>query len=265
MQKTKIFIDQMQRKIVLKQYPPKRIISLVPSQTELLADLGLDKEVVGITKFCIYPNRWFREKKRVGGTKDFKIAEIEALEPDIIIANKEENEPQKIEILAKKYPIWISDIQNLEQAYEMIRAIGHLTNKEKEATFLLKKLREKMTILPKIKKWHVAYFIWRKPYMAAAKNTFIDEILEYCGFTNVLSLDYERYPVVLLENLKNLKLDIIFLSSEPYPFKEKHIAEIKTILPHVKVVLVDGEMFSWYGSRLLKTADYCKKLLLELA
>ena len=115
MQQTKIFIDQMQRKVVLKRFPPKKIVSLVPSQTELLADLGLDEQVVGITKFCIYPNYWFREKKRVGGTKDFKIAEIEALQPDLIIANKEENEQQKIEALAKKFPVWISDIENLNK------------------------------------------------------------------------------------------------------------------------------------------------------
>ena len=265
MQKPTIFIDQMQRKVILRHFPPQRIVSLVPSQTELLATLGLEKQVVGITKFCIYPEVWFREKKRIGGTKDFKIAEIEALEPDIIIANKEENEQQKIEALAKKFPVWISDIKNLNDAYEMIRAIGSLTNKEKESAFLLKKMQEKMAFLPKIKNLRVAYFIWRKPYMAAAKHTFIDEMLKYCGFMNVLSLDYERYPIVELEILKDLKLDYIFLSSEPYPFKEKHIAEIQAVLPNTKIMLVDGEMFSWYGSRLLKAADYFKSLILKLA
>jgi len=265
MEKTKNFIDQMQRKVVLKRFPPQRIVSLVPSQTELLAHFGLEKQVIGITKFCIYPNTWFREKKRIGGTKDFKIAEIEALKPDIIIANKEENEQQKIETLAKKHSVWISDIQNLEDAYAMILMLGQLTDKEKEAVFLLKNIREKFEQLPKIKNSRVAYFIWRKPYMAAAKNTFIDEMLKYCGFTNVLSLENERYPVIELENLKSLQLDFIFLSSEPYPFKEKHFAEIQAVLPTVKIMLVDGEMFSWYGSRLLKAADYFKKLINKLA
>ena len=130
---------------------------------------------------------------------------------------------------------------------------------------MLKNIREKMAFLPKINNLRVAYFIWRKPYMAAAKNTFIDEMLKYCGFTNVLSLENERYPVIELENLKSLQLDFIFLSSEPYPFKEKHFAEIQAVLPTVKIMLVDGEMFSWYGSRLLKAADYFKKLINKLA
>src|ERR1700741_3198050 len=107
------FIDQTGRKISIPQIP-QRIISLVPSQTELLFDLGLDKEVVGITKFCVHPPEWFQTKTRVGGTKQLKIDLIKQLQPDLIIANKEENVKEQIEELEKHFPVWISDVNNLE-------------------------------------------------------------------------------------------------------------------------------------------------------
>ena len=254
------YIDQMSNEIILDS-PPKRIISLVPSQSELLHHLELDEEVVGITNFCIYPNEWYRSKKRVGGTKRIYFDRIKKLSPDLIIGNKEENEEHQIKALMKDYPVWMSDIKNLEDALEMIVALGEITGKTDKAISLTREIQisfEKMDRLSKPKS--VIYLIWKNPIMAAGKDTFIDDMLGKCGFVNMEDC-VERYPKITAEELSKINPDCIFLSSEPYPFEEKHIKELKEVCPKAEVKLVDGEMFSWYGSRLLKAPDYFRSLI----
>ena len=136
------FVDQLDRKISLASLP-KRIVSLVPSQTELLYDLGLRDEVAGITKFCIHPQEWFKTKPRVGGTKKIDIEKIKQLDPDLVIGNKEENDQSQVEELMKHYPVWMSDIKNLEDALEMIEHIGDLTGKSGNAVQLRNKIEQK--------------------------------------------------------------------------------------------------------------------------
>lgn len=254
------YTDQLNRTLTLTS-PPKRIISLVPSQTELLADLGVDNEVVGITTFCVHPDRWCQTKKRVGGTKNFKIDRIHALQPDLIIGNKEENEQAGIEELMRHYPVWMSDIYTLEDALDMIQKIGGLVNKQQEATILTTGILKKITFLPKAKPAKVAYLIWQAPYMVAGNQTFIHEMLGLCGFENAFA-HWNRYPVVTIEQLVDVQPNVIFLSSEPYPFKQKHLVVIQSLVPDARVFLVDGEFFSWYGSRLLKAMNYFKEKLL---
>ena len=135
-----LVIDQMQQKVKIPTQPC-RIISLVPSQTELLFYLGLDKEVVGITKFCIHPHVMFKSKPRVGGTKKYYFEKIKSLKPDLIIGNKEENDQAQIELLKKEYPIWMSDILTLEDALEMILEIGKMVNKKSAANKLIKNIK----------------------------------------------------------------------------------------------------------------------------
>jgi len=260
-------IDQLNRTIEFN-FPPKRIISLVPSQSELLWYLGLQKELVGITKFCIHPEEMFRSVTRVGGTKELKFDVIEKLQPDLIIANKEENEQEQIEALCKRFPVWISDIYNLEDAFKMISGVGEITDRKMQASELVSQIRIKHTAFITHNTKHgtrnnptAAYLIWKNPYMAAGKNTFIDFMLRECGFENIFSNEKSRYPEVSTQMLIDKNPEIILLSSEPYPFKEKHIEELKVHLPHTKIILADGEMFSWYGSRLLKAFDYFEKLL----
>ncbi len=258
----KTFTDQMSQEWTI-DFPPKRIISLVPSQTELLHYLGLEEEVIGITKFCVHPEEWFRSKKRVGGTKTANLEKIAELKPDLIIGNKEENQKEQIEALSEKYPVWMSDIKTLEDAFEMIEKIGILTNRTKKATELSNVLRQKFVNLSEGQvgkaNLKVAYFIWKDPYMVAGGGTFIHEILKNCGFLNVYG-DVDRYPEIQLENLKTEKPDLIFLSSEPYPFKEKHFDVFEKACPDAKILVVDGEMFSWYGSRLLDSIGYFEAL-----
>lgn len=258
------FTDMLGRQVQIN-YPPQRIVSVVPSQTELLADLGLDKEVIGITKFCVHPNEWFRTKERVGGTKQLDIGKIFSLKPDLVIANKEENLQAQIEEeLAPSVPVWVSDIQTLEQAINMIQQVGLLVDKEQQANCLAKDIAAGFESMNKasIPK-RVAYFIWRDPWMSIGGDTFINNIIETIGWKNVLK-DEIRYPELSLEKLAAYKPDIIFLSSEPFPFKEKHIIEVKAVLPNTEVLLVDGEMFSWYGSRLIKAIPYLEGLVTNI-
>ena len=249
-----IFKDQLGRNIELP-HPPQKIISLVPSQTELLFDLGLDKEVIGITKFCIHPDEWFRNKTRVGGTKQLNLELIRNLQPDLIIANKEENTQSQLELLMEEFTVWVSDIKTLDYAYVMIEQIGLITNHEKESIEINSKIAEEFSKLKNISTATASYFIWHEPMMSVGNDTFINHLMQHCGFTNVFS-DLKRYPEITQDDLRKTNPEFILLSSEPFPFKEKHIAHYKQICPEADILLVDGEMFSWYGSRLALAPAY---------
>ena len=242
-----------------------RIISLVPSQTELLYDLGLREEVVGITKFCVHPPVWHRNKPRVGGTKHIKIPSIHQLKPELIIANKEENTKEQVEELAKTYDVFVTEVDDLAGAAGMISDVGALVGKTNEAVNLNEAIELKFAKLAACKppKRKAAYLIWKDPYMAAGGHTFINNMMQYCGLENVFASS-TRYPQITPGELRN-NCDVILLSSEPYPFKEKHIEEISSEIPGIKVMLVDGELFSWYGSRLLIAAGYFENLPSKLA
>jgi len=257
-----IYTDQLNRTIEIPSVP-KRIISIVPSQTELLFYLGLDKEVIGITKFCIHPEDKFKSTIKVGGTKQLDIDKIKSLNADLIIANKEENERSQLEELMQDFPVWISDIYNLDDAFNMIESVGKLVGREEAGQTLSLSINKKFDKLQLTQTGlRAAYFIWRKPYMIAGKSTFIDNMLQKCGFVN--AFDLERYPEITVQQLQQANPDVILLSSEPYPFKEKHIDELQSIVPSAKIRLVDGEMFSWYGSRLLNAPSYFAGLINEL-
>lgn len=238
-----------------------KIISLVPSQTELLYDLGLEEQVVGITKFCIHPNKWFITKTRVGGTKNVNLSTIKKLNPTLIIANKEENVKEQIEELAKDFAVWVTDVNTFEDALQMIEDIGHLTNTTTKANHLTQKIKEEFATIPSINKpTNTCYLIWQNPYMTVGSDTFIHAMLQKCGFNNIFSHKV-RYPEIDIDQLKTLDCQLLLLSSEPYPFKQKHIDELQTHLPNTKIMLVDGEMFSWYGSRLLHAPKYFNEIL----
>lgn len=251
-------VDQMGRKVAVPN-SPQRIISLVPSQTELLYDLGLGDRVVGITKFCTHPKKWRSEKTIVGGTKQYHLDKIEGLQPDLIIGNKEENDKAAIEQLMLRYPVWMSDIANLEDALTMVRQVGRLVNKASEAGLMANNIENSFSGIPMPShKKSTLYLIWKAPYMAAGKGTFINEMMDCAGFENCIK--ESRYPNLTLDEIKVMNPELVLLSSEPYPFKQQHIHELINILPAAEIRLVDGELFSWYGSRLIKSADYFETL-----
>jgi ABC-type Fe3+-hydroxamate transport system substrate-binding protein len=254
----KIFSDQCGNKISLPR-APSRIVSLVPSQTELLNDLGLENDVVGITKFCVHPPSWKNEKAIIGGTKNFNFDLIDRLQPDLIIGNKEENYKEGIEALRKKYNVWMSDIFNLDDAVKMIEQVGEICERHGTAIKIGNEIKSSFNRLKSASQQNVLYLIWKEPWMCAGKNTFIDAMLEKISFKNVVT--GSRYPQLSSAEIAGLNPDIIFLSSEPYPFKDKHVSSLQEICPRSKVMLVDGEMFSWYGSRLKLAADYFNGLI----
>lgn len=258
------FTDQTGHTIQLRHFP-RRIISLVPSQTELLAHLDLHDEVVGITKFCIHPDDWFRSKTRIGGTKKINFEKIQQLQPDLIIANKEENVKEEVEILSTQFPVWASDCNNLTQACDMIIQLGVITGKQKKAIEIVKQIQEKFAQLhAPIQKRRAAYLIWQNPLMTIGGDTFINDMMEMAGFENVFKKE-KRYPETTIEQMKEAQCEILMLSSEPYPFAHKHLEYFKKELPETKIILVDGEMFSWYGSRLINAPAYFQQLQQEIA
>ena len=250
------FFDQMGRQVEVADFP-ERIVSLVPSQTELLVDLGLSDRIVGVTKFCVHPRGFKDQKTIIGGTKNFHFDKIDALRPDLIIGNKEENYKEGIEQLAALYPVWVSDIYDLEDALQMMKGIGELTGTEEKCKGIVDAVsigfREDYPF-----KGTAIYLIWQDPMITVGKNTFIDQMLGKTGFENLIKA--ERYPEITADDILRLDPDFILLSSEPYPFRDKHIAKYNDLFPNAKVKLVDGEMFSWYGSRLLQAPSYFRSL-----
>ena len=248
----------------MRAVKPMRIVSLVPSQTELLYTLGLDDEVVGITKFCIHPASWFKTKTRVGGTKTVHIDLVKQLNPTLIIANKEENTQEQIEALRDVCTVYVSDVVSFNDALNMIEMVGQLTRRVEMARELIEQLHYlSIQFKPPALSRRVVYLIWENPKMAAGQQTFIDSILTLGGWQNAVQI--ERYPEINDQQLVELNPNLVFLSSEPFPFKQKHVKYIQSLLPNAKVILVDGEMFSWYGSRLLQTFQYLKQLHEKLA
>lgn len=243
------------------KFQASSIVSLVPSQTELLYHLGLEKAVTGITKFCVHPAAWKQEKTIVGGTKNINTSLVKSICPDLIIANKEENEKSQVEELARDHHVWVTDVNNLEDALQMIKDIGQLTGTSMNADELLLQINAAFSQLtPVAKKIKTCYLIWKDPYMTVGGDTFINNMLLKCGFENMYAAK-TRYPLIELSQLQKENCELLILPGEPYPFKEKHLYELQQQLPGIKIMLADGEMFSWYGSRLLKAAEYFQTLI----
>ncbi len=233
-----------------------KIISLVPSITETLIDFGLDEnQVIGRTKFCIHPENIVSKIPKIGGTKNLNIEKIKALNPDLIIANKEENEKIQVEELQQNFKVWVTDIQNLEDNSIFLAELGEILGKQNIAKDFITKTENIFNSLKfeNSKKIKAAYLIWKNPYMTVGLDTFIHHILENLGFENIFK-NTKRYPEISIDDLRDA--ETILLSSEPYPFKEKHIEELQQEFPDKKIILVDGEAFSWYGSHLSKCEEY---------
>lgn len=236
----------------------QRIVSLVPSQTEFLAYVGLEEEVVGITKFCVHPSSWFRQKQRVGGTKKLHLDIIRKLKPDLILANKEENTKEEIELLHREFDVYVSDIQTIDDAFQMMLDIGELTHTYDKALQCVNDIKAKRTKQQFENGKKAIYLIWKNPYMLAGRDTFIHEMMKEAGFANCIQAS--RYPIMTIDELQLLEATHVLLSSEPYPFKKSDQRELQQMFPNSCVSLVDGEYFSWYGSRMLDAFDYFRSL-----
>lgn len=248
------------REVFIPQKPALKIVSIVPSQTELLYEMGLKQQIVGQTLFCVHPQEEYKSEKFVGGTKQLDIAKIKRLNPDIIIANKEENSQEQIRTLENEFPIWISDVSTLSDNQKLVSELGDIFQVPGQANWINQQISMSFGLLEaKLNTTKTClYFIWRNPYMTAGSDTFIDAMLEKGGYVNIIK--EKRYPELKDDDMHQLNPEVVFLSSEPYPFKEKHILEIRTYFPKTEIRLVNGEYFSWYGSRLIKTPSYLMDL-----
>jgi ABC-type Fe3+-hydroxamate transport system substrate-binding protein len=257
-----IEVVDMLGRVVKIQKPIERIVSLVPSQTEFLYELGLKDKIVGQTVFCIHPKSSFKKATKIGGTKKVRFDELDELEPDFILCNKEENNEEIVETLSKKYPVWVSDVKNIDDAFFMMRSIGEIMELQSETESMLKNIEASLNQKKIRHQYNCLYLVWRNPYMAVGSDTFINHMLERSGFHNMVKDN--RYPELSTEAMQTLNPDVVLLSSEPYPFKEKHVEELQSLLPNSKILTVDGELFSWYGSRLLNSQPYFNELQRQL-
>lgn len=245
--------------------PPHRIVSLVPSQTELLAHLGLDDEVVGLTRFCERPEHWRSAKTIVGGTKQVDTDTVEALAPDLILANHEENTAEDVAALDTIAPVFVTEVKTVSDALEMIRTVGTLTETSDQTSTLVGKIISRFEALSDVRPVRAVYLIWREPYMTVGGDTFIHDVMTKGGLENAYG-DQTRYPEVSLELLAETSADVILCSSEPFPFhkKDKFTEDLQAALPDTPLEIVDGQPFSWYGPRLLHTPAYLKSLRTRL-
>ena len=257
-----IVYDQLLRKLEFDAFP-NRIVSLVPSLSELIWDLGLQEQLVGITKFCIHPEEMHNTILRVGGTKNPSIEKIRHLKPDLIVANKEENTLETISQLEKEFNVYVSDVNDLNSAYQMISDLGKICNRSNESFMLNKSIQSEFDKIIKVKNLRIVYLIWKNPLMCVGGSNFINSLLQELGLENCFS-EIHRYPSISLEDIKKTKPDFLFLSSEPYPFTSSDFIDFKSQMPDLKMILVNGEYFSWYGSRMKKAATYFNSLLDEI-
>ncbi|REB04706.1 iron ABC transporter substrate-binding protein [Sporosarcina sp. BI001-red] len=241
-------------------YPPKRIVSLCPGITDTLFALELQDEVIGRTRFCIHPSPAVLDVKAVAGTKDIKLDAILQLKPDLIIAEKEENTRDIVEALEQHLPVYVAEVQNVQEAYTMIENIGDVTDRRDQAQSLVSEIQEGFQSLHGLTSGSAMYVIWKKPYMAAGRTTYIDSLLETLGFSNPVREFSGRYPELTTHDFQSANPDLVLLASEPYPFKEKHIPEFQEILPNASILPIDGEMF-WYGPRMLEATSYFRDRL----
>ncbi len=255
--------DALNREIKLPK-TPNRIVSLVPSLTELLHDMGMERQVVGITKYCVHPPHYKLTKTVVGGTKKVKYDVIKELNPDFILCSKEENTPEMVAALEKIAPVYVSDVNSFADALALIKQLGLVFDRRTQSQHIIDKITYRFQEFQqgiketRIKK--VAYFIWANPWMVAASHTFIDDMLRICRFENAYA-KLERYPEIKIKRMRIIaNPEILFFSSEPHSFTDEEVYEVLRSNKKVLTIYVDGQYFSWYGSRLIKAFDHFQQI-----
>jgi ABC-type Fe3+-hydroxamate transport system substrate-binding protein len=240
--------------------PPRRIVSLVPSTTELLCDLGLAGELVGVTAYCVEPRAVVRSKVRIGGEKNPDLERIRGLAPDLVVANVEENVRADVEALrAWGIPVWVTYPRTVDEGLRMIRELGEVTGAGAAATAMAGQLEQSVERARDRARGRVParvfYAIWREPYMTVGGDTYISDVLATGGAANVFADSPQRYPAVSLPEVAARRPDVILLPDEPFRFRRVHVADFADY-PAVAAVrdgrihLVDGKPFSWHGRRL---------------
>ncbi|MEQ8232210.1 MAG: helical backbone metal receptor [Gammaproteobacteria bacterium] len=243
-----------------------RIVSLVPSVTELLFALDLGAQVVGRTGFCIHPREAVRRVRKLGGTKDVDLEGIRGLAPSHVIVNIDENERPTFEALCEFVPHVVVTHPNApEDNLALYALIGGIFGREPAAAMLSGRLRTRLDKLRARRAGRpsrrVVYLIWREPWMTVSRDTYIARMLELVNWHTLPATSERRYPELTAADFRAFSPDLCLLSSEPYPFREKHLDEVRGLCGEgTDVQLIDGEMLSWYGSRAIDGLDYLARL-----
>jgi ABC-type Fe3+-hydroxamate transport system substrate-binding protein len=237
-----------------------RIVSLVPSITELLCDLGLADQIAGRTGFCIHPRETVRAIPKVGGTKDVKLDKLRALGPTHVIVNVDENRRETVEEIARFVPhVIVTHPRAPRDNLALYRLIGGLFGREEEAERLCAAFEEAWAQAradaaarePR----EVLYLIWRDPWMTVGPDTYVSRMLAAFGWRTLPADSDDRYPEIDPAAYAG-RVGHVLLSSEPFHFRERHVPEVEALVPGARVSLIDGEMTSWYGSRAIAGLRY---------
>ncbi|MEM7542863.1 MAG: helical backbone metal receptor [Pseudomonadota bacterium] len=240
-----------------------RIVSLVPSLTELVIDLELDEQLVGRTGFCIHPRTVVKKIAKVGGTKDVNFDALKALAPTHVLVNIDENTRETYESLQKFVPhVIVTHPETPQDNTALYALVGGIFNREAQARRLagaFERALQRLKALPEVEPRKVLYLIWRDPWMTVTPETYIARMLKLINWETVPSSADARYPEIDLAEQASAS-DLILLSSEPYPFRDKHLDEVRALSNGVHTMIVDGEMLSWYGSRAIPGLQYLATL-----
>lgn len=242
--------------------PPRRIVSLVPSITETLFALGLDRQMVGVTKFCVEPTQGVAAVEKIGGTKNPDLRAISALAPDLVIANAEENRRQDIERMrARGLRVFVTYPRTVSGALQSILGLGRVTHREPQAAALAREVVRVVSVIEtSLGVWNklrlrVFCPIWKKPWMTFNEDTYAHDVLRLLGFLNIFGDSADRYPRTTLEEALERRPQVVLLPDEPYEFGEADMAELKAELPSGlsrRIMLVSGRDLHWYGVHMIK-------------
>lgn len=243
-----------------------KIVSLVPSLTKTICDLGLRDQIAGITNFCVDPPDLYRQVQRVGGTKDPNLALLTQIAPTHVLANEEENRAVDLDYIKSRFNTLVTFPKSPQDVPQLLSSMGKFLGKACEAQRLAKRVQESMdtakvncTLSQNLGRRFI-YLIWRDPWMAAGRDTYISRFLELLGFHNVVDLP-GRYPIVDHKILSSEMVDVVFLSSEPWPFRRRDADFLRKDLGHMcaKLRWIDGKALSWYGTTTLEALEVIKR------
>ena len=245
-----------------------RVVSLCPSLTELVFDLGAGEMLVGRTKFCVHPADRVASVEKVGGTKNPKVARIIELAPDLVLLNEEENRREDAEALASAgIRCHVSFPKTALDTATMVRSIGAVLSRSAEAERLASDIEQRAhrarATAAGQRTARFAYLIWREPLMTVNGDTFVSALLENAGGANVFATSPVRYPTITAAELTSAEPDLVLLSTEPFPFTERHASDIAALtgIDRDRFLVVDGERLSWHGSRTPAGIDYAAEIL----
>jgi ABC-type Fe3+-hydroxamate transport system substrate-binding protein len=247
----------------------RRIVCLVPSLTEALFALGLGPRVVGVTDWCVHPAEAVAALPKLGGTKNPDLTRIEALAPDLVIANHEENTRRDVLRMQRAgLDVWVTDPRSVAGAIELLRELAALGAEPEAAQRVIAPIEAAARAAQSsdVPRRRVFCPIWKQPWMAVGSDTYADDLLRVCGGNNVFAARRERrYPIVEEDEIVAAAPEVVLLPDEPYAFGPADAEELSRLpMPAARsgrIHCVDGTLVSWYGPRIGRAIETLSELL----